>query len=289
MTELVMIDGTVVPPAEARISVFDRGFLYGDAVFETIRTYGGRPFELDAHVTRLSRSAARVLIELPVSVTTIQREVVDAVTAAKNAESYIRLMVTRGSGELDLAPDATLTPTRVVIVGPLRPPPPDVYVNGVSVLTYRTMRAADATDAVGAKVTNYLVSVLAMRQAREAGAAEALVVDRNGCVVEGATSNVFAVAQGRLVTPPEDAGILLGITRLRVLAVARELGLQVELRAMPLPELVRAQEVFISSSIRELVPVVRVDAEPIGSGVPGLVTLRLLRAFREKINKDMGL
>jgi branched-chain amino acid aminotransferase len=289
MSVLVMIDGQLLPEERACVSVFDRGFLYGDAVFETMRTYGGAPFELHAHMERLARSAARVLIQFPVALSVIQDEVMETVEQAGNSESFIRVMLTRGTGEFDLAPDVARNPMRVVIVAPLRLQPPGVYSEGVGVVTYRTMRAADATDAVGAKVANYLVSVLAMSQAREAGAAEALVVDRNDCVVEGTTSNVFVVSDGRLSTPPEEAGILLGITRARVLAVARSLGLSPELRPLPLDELRQADEVFISSSIRELVPVVRVDGDPVGSGRPGPTTLRLLQAFRDKIKEDMGL
>jgi branched-chain amino acid aminotransferase len=289
MTALVMIDGCVMAPERARVSVFDRGFLYGDAVFETIRTYGGRTFALDEHMDRLARSAGRVLIPLPVPIATIRAEVLSAVAEAGNPESYVRAMLTRGSGPLDLAPGPDLVPLRVVIVGPLRPPPPEAYAEGVGVITHRTQRTADATDAAGAKVTNYLVSVLAMRQARAVSAAEALIVDRSGCVVEGATSNVFAVIDGRLVTPPEAAGILLGITRQRVIEAARDLGLEVVERALPLADLAVCSELFISSSIREMLPVVRVDGAMVGSGKPGAVTLGLLAAFRAKVGQDMGL
>lgn len=289
MGKLVMIDGQLVASERASVSVFDRGFLYGDSVFETIRTYGGRPFELGAHVARLAQSAARVFIELPVAPPVLVAEVERAVAAAANDESYVRLMVTRGSGELGLAPDATMQPLRVVIVMPLTPPLPEQYREGIRVVTFRTRRTADATAAAGAKVANYLVSVLAMREARAAGAAEALVVDGDGCVVEGATSNVFAWCGGRLVTPPDDAGILPGITRAHLLAVASELGFPVDLRALPLVELRGAEEAFISSSIRELLPIVSVDGHRIGSGRPGRRTLELLAGFREKVKHDMGL
>jgi branched-chain amino acid aminotransferase len=176
----------------------------------------------------------------------------------------------------------------VIIVGRLEPPPPEAYTHGISVVTYRTQRTADATRAVGAKVANYLVGVLAMREARLVGASEALVVDGEDCVVEGATSNVFALIGGRLVTPPEDAGILAGITRGCLLDVARELGLGVELRRLPLRELLRAEEAFVSSSIRELLPVVSVDSHPLGEGRPGPVTLGMLEAFRELVLREIG-
>jgi branched-chain amino acid aminotransferase len=289
VTILAMIDGQIVPPEHARVSVFDRGFLFGDSVFETIRTYGGVPFALDEHIERLARSAARVYINLPVATETIRAEVLRVVAEAGNDESFIRVMVTRGHGEIALPPQVASHPVRVVLVTPLVAPPDEAYSRGVSVLAYRTQRVADSTDAVGAKVANYLVSVLAMRDARRVGAVEALIVDGNGCVVEGATSNVFAVIDGQLVTPPEDAGILLGITRATLLDVARSEGMAPVLRPLPLEELMAAEEVFISSSIRELLPVVRIDDSPIGSGEPGPVSQRLLNAFRKKINQIMEL
>jgi branched-chain amino acid aminotransferase len=289
MTTLVMIDGEIVPSERATISVLDRGFLYGDSVFETIRTYGGRPFALGEHIARLEKSAERVFIQLPVPASTIEAEVERAVAAANNPESYMRVMVTRGSGPLGLDFDRVENPVRVVIVGPLVPPPPQAYADGIGVVSYRTRRAAEDTEAVGAKVGNYLVAVLAVREARQAGAAEALVVDGDGNVVEGASSNVFAVFGSTLVTPPEEAGILAGITRAHLLEVARELGLDVRLEPLPLERLGRADEVFISSSIRELLPVVRIDGTAVADGRPGPMTRRLHAAFLEKVRKIMGL
>ena len=284
---VVMIDGRVVAPEHATISVFDRGFLYGDSVFETIRTYGGRPFALEEHLERLEWSAKRVFITLPAARDVIGSEVREAVRLAGNSESYVRVMVTRGSGPLGLDSDQVENPVRVVIVGPLTPPSAEAYEQGIGVVSYRTRRAAEDTDAVGAKVGNYLVAVLAMREARRAGAAEALIVDGAGNVVEGASSNVFAVFGGALVTPPEDAGILPGITRAHVIAVANEIGIDVELAPLALDRLLAAEEIFISSSIRELLPVVRVDSSTIGKGLPGDTTRRLHEAFRKKVNKIM--
>jgi branched-chain amino acid aminotransferase len=284
-----MIDGRIVEPDAAVISVFDRGFLYGDSVFETIRTYEGQPFALTEHVARLERSAERVFIPLPLPPQAIAEEVREVVRRAGNAESYVRVMVTRGSGPLGLEADRAERPARVVIVAPLVPPPAEAYGQGISVVTYRTRRAAEDTDAVGAKVGNYLVAVLAMREARAAGAAEALIVDGRGHVVEGATSNLFAGFDGALVTPPEEAGILPGITRAFLLEVAGELGVELRLEPIPLERLLGADELFVSSSIRELLPVVRVDDQPIGDGRPGELTRRLHLGFREKVRKIMGL
>jgi branched-chain amino acid aminotransferase len=283
MTSLVMIDGRPMAPEAAKVSVFDRGFLYGDSVFEALRTYAGRPFALARHLARLSTSAARVFIDLPVSVEQIGREVESAIVGAGNAESYVRLTLTRGVGEaMGLDPGLSRHALRVVIVTPLNSPPPEAYRDGVSAISHHTERVTDHSAAAGAKVGNYLMAVLANREARLANAAEALIVDGRGCVVEGATSNVFVVlADGTLLTPPEADGILLGITRETLLAVAAELGIPIRLESLPLEVVKNAAEVFISSSIRELLPVVNIDGTPIGNGQPGPTTLRLLAAFRK--------
>jgi len=282
MPTLVMIDGRVTGVADAVVSVFDRGFLYGDSVFETIRTYGGQPFALEEHLTRLEWSAERVYMRMPVERRVLRSEIEVLLREANNSESFIRVMVTRGKGPLGLDPDLADHPTRVVIVAPLIPPTPAAYTDGVGVVTYRTQRTADATDAAGAKIGNYLVSVLAMREAKQSGAVEALVIDANDCVVEGTSSNLFVVIAAKLVTPPDSAGILPGITRARIIELAAALGIEVEYRAVLLRELRAADELFISSTIREILPVVRVDGALIGNAKPGPVTLRLIGAFRDR-------
>lgn len=283
MSELVSIDGRIVSAAEASVSVFDRGFLYGDSVFEALRTYRGVPFALPEHLERLKRSAARVYIPLPVTEEQLRREIAEVLAMAGNTESYIRLMLTRGRGEsLGLDPALASAPLRLILVTPLRASPDWYYERGIAVVTYRTQRMSDATSAAGAKLGNYLVAVLAMKEARAAGAEEALVTDLDGRIVEGSTSNVFAVERDCLITPPEEAGILLGITRERVIGLANELGLPIEYRSFSAEELVRADEAFICSTVREIVPVVSVDGRSIGAGVPGPRTKALLRAFRER-------
>lgn len=284
-----MIDGNLLEPEQATVSVFDRGFLYGDSVFETIRTYGGAPFEIDQHLERLAWSAGRVFIPLPVPLDVLQGEVRIAVTAAQNPESYIRVMVTRGRGAMGLDPSTTEHSVRVIIVDRLAPPSPVDYTRGIGTITFKTQRFGDATEAAGAKVANYLVAVLAMREARAAGASEALITDHTGRIVEGSTSNVFAVHAGELITPPESAGILPGITRRRVLEAALDLGVAIRYRAFDQASICDHDELFVSSSIRELLPVVRVDGRPVGEGVPGPLTRALLEKFRENVARDMGL
>lgn len=280
MSRVVSIDGSIVAPEDAKVSVYDRGFLYGDSVFETIRTYRGEAFALGEHMERLERSAERVAISMPAPREQIAEEVRAAIAAAGNAESYARVMISRGAGPLGLDPSLSLRPLRVVLIEPLTPLPASMYREGVSVVSVRTERPADAAQ--GAKVGNYLASLLALRAAKEAGAHEALITNIAGRVVEGTTSNVFAVQKGELVTPPEDAGILPGITRALLLSAAADIGLPVRFAMMTPEDLSRSEEVFLSSSLREVLPVVRVDGAVVADGKPGRVTRELHAAFRRR-------
>ncbi|MEO6600383.1 MAG: aminotransferase class IV [Polyangiaceae bacterium] len=277
----VMIDGALVPAERAVVSVFDRGFLYGDSVFESLRTYRGKPFDLSLHLARLERSAARVFIPLPISVAILEREVLQAIDAHSSVERYVRMTLTRGVGRsLGLDPELAETPLRVIQVMDLTLPPPELYERGIHAISYRIERASDTAGVADAKIGNYLLAVLAMRAARAAGAQDALLMSSNGDLLEGTTSNVFAVFGGKLLTPPENSAILPGITRAHVLELARVTGVPVELRAMPKAEIAGADEVFICSSIRELVPVVNLDGRAVGPGVPGPVTRELHRLYR---------
>ncbi len=284
MSRVVVIDGEVVPPERAFISVYDRGFLYGDSVFETIRTYGGELFALEEHLSRLHDSAAKMGIDMPVDVATLAEETRRGVALSGNPESYARVMLTRGTGPLGLDTALAEGPCRVILVEPLVTPPPEHYANGISAWCVETVRASDAADS--AKLGNYLASLLALRKARAAGAVEALVVNRDGLVVEGTTANVFAVKDGALITPPLDIGVLAGITRARVLAIAAELGIPVEERALTREQIQAVDELFLTSSIREILPVVRVDDVAIGSGQPGEITRKIHRAFRRRLGLD---
>ena len=281
MGRLVSIDGTIVRPEDAKVSVYDRGFLYGDSIFETLRTYGGKPLALAEHMARLASSAERVAITLPIAVDVIAAQVVEALAAAQNPESTVRVMVTRGTGPLGLDPNLAEKPLIVTMVEPLSALSTALYRDGVSVITFRTERASD--HAPGAKVGNYLAGVLAIKAAKAVGAHEAILLDASGHVVEGTTSNVFALRNGVLHTPSEEAGILVGITHAEVLEAARLLALAVDTSPMFPADLHGADEVFISSTIREILPAVRVDDRPVGDGLPGPVTRALHRAFRERV------
>lgn len=280
---VVWIDGQRA--REPRVSVYDRGFLYGDSVFEVIRTYGGKPFGLEEHVARLHRSAAKIAIELPWSEAALDAEIREALREAAFDESYIRVIVTRGVGKLGLDPDLADEPTRVVMIHPLTLPPLPVYRDGVAVYVVDSVRATDGTSAEGAKASNYLANLLALRDAKRHGAYEPVFIDHtNGEVLEGGTSNVFAVFGRTLVTPPERR-ILGGITRKHVLAAASDLEVRIE--PMSLERFRSADELFLTSTVREVVPIVRIvgpsGSHTVGAGVPGPRTRQIHRAFRAHV------
>jgi branched-chain amino acid aminotransferase len=283
----VSIDGIVRAPSEARVSVFDRGFLYGDSVFETIRTYGGKPFAMMEHLDRLWRSAELVFIDIPWTRQQLVGEIDAALRVAQNQESYIRVMVTRGQGQMGLDPALAEVPLRVIIVGPLQRLAASLYDSGAMAVTFQTARPSDATSP-GAKIGNYLVAVLAMREAKKHGANEALIVDREGLVAEGASSNIFLVRDGALITPPLSAGILAGVTRKYALLAAQALGMAIQELCPSTADLLAADEVFVSSSIRELLPIVGVNGTPIGEGAVGPVTRAITSKFRQLVAQELS-
>ncbi len=295
MTATVSIDGVLVPAGEARVSVFDRGFLYGDSVYEVVRTYGLEPFELGPHLARLATSAGRIALRLPWTDERMEREIRRVVDSSRRVgesdpggapwnqgERSVRVVVTRGSGEMGLDPGLANEPTVVIIALPLHGPPSSAYRQGISAWPFGgpggPVRAGDPA----AKTGEHLFHVLAVREARGHEAQEALLVDGDGCVTEGASSNVFAVRDGSLETPPLQVGLLAGVTRALVIELARQLGIPLRERPLPLGDLERADEVFLTSTVREVLPVVRIGGCRIGSGAPGPVTARVHAAFRER-------
>ncbi|MCB9707621.1 MAG: aminotransferase class IV [Myxococcales bacterium] len=280
MTEVVSIDGQLLPAAKATVSVLNRGFLYGDSAFEVLRTYQGRPFKGPEHLRRLLSSCTRLLIECPVSLDILAEEMHAALEYAGNAESYIRIIVTRGSGPVLLDLRTAQHPTRVIIVLPLPPQPSAMYQDGVEISLVASSRATDGSRAVGAKASNYQPNMLALHEAKKRGAYESVFVGLHGEVSEGASSNLFVVREGTIVTPPIRAGILEGITRRCAIDLARSLDHAVIETALFPSDLYGADEIFITSTLREIVPVVRVDGEPIGRGHPGSITQKVIRAFR---------
>lgn len=280
----VSIDGQMFAAADARVSVFDRGFLYGDSAFEVMRTYRRRPFRERDHLERLERSCQRLLLPVSSGAAEWTAIVSRTIDASKLPECNVRVMVTRGVGPMGLDLSEARSPTVFCFALPLQTLPPDLYENGVAVGLSHAARATDGTRAVGAKTSNYLGSVLALHEVKRTGAHEAIIVGPNGEIVEGATSNIFLVRGGELATPPIEAGILAGITRKTVLELAEQLGLRVQETTLHPHDLYRADEVFITSTVREVVPVVRVDDLVVAAGKPGPCTKRLLEAYRTQAN-----
>jgi branched-chain amino acid aminotransferase len=286
MAVVVNIGGELHPPERAAVGVFDRGFLYGDSVYETLRTYGGKVFELERHLERLRRSAASIFMRVPWDDARLRAEVERTVGEGGNAESYVRIVVTRGTGKFGLDPHNADEPLPIVIVRPLEPPPPEAYATGIALAVVGVRRnLRDALDPA-AKTGNYLNSVLALREAREAGAFEAILLDAEGHVTECASANIFCVRGGFLLTPPLSVGILDGVTRALVLELAPAADVPAREAMLTPRDLITASEVFITSTTRELVPVVEIvyegERSRIGEGRPGTVCLALLERYREQ-------
>jgi branched-chain amino acid aminotransferase len=287
-TGKVSIDGQVVDSGEARVSVFDRGFLYGDSVFEVFRTYGGVPFAETEHLERLGRSADRLMIPMPVSIERLSSEVRATLNAAGDGEWYVRVVITRGTGPLTYDPSTARAPLRVIIAAPVSVPPREHYERGVAVSLLQASRPTDDERASGAKASNYLANLLAVHEAKQKGAQEALVVGRKGQILEGASSNIFIVKDGKVRTPEPQPGILVGITRAAVLAAAADEGIEVEEGEVRPEDLYGADEAFITSSIREVMPVVSADGQTIGQGTPGPVTKRLREGYLRAVARATG-
>jgi branched-chain amino acid aminotransferase len=280
----VWIDGAPQPADAARVSVFDRGFLYGDSVYEVTRTFKGVAFALDDHLDRLERSAAGILMQTPPRAA-IQRAVEETIAATGLADAYVRIVVTRGAGEIGLDPAMADQPRLIVIVRPVKPPPPEAYRDGVDVAIVGRQRFSPSmpTSTVDPQVKsgNYLGSVIAIAEARKRHAFEAILCDNVGRITEGSSSNFFIVKGRRVSTPPVSVGLLEGITRKNVIALLRKARIGfAELPLWPI-DLAQADEAFLTSSVRGVVPITRVDGKPLGDGRVGPVTARVLALYAE--------
>jgi len=275
----VFIDGGVRPPEEAKVSVFDRGFLYGDSVYETIGTAYGRLFAARDHLDRLERSAERIGLAVPPRAE-IERAIAETIEAAANPESRVRVILTRGVGKLDLDPASCSDTRLVVIVFPLGPPTPEMFEKGVAVAIVSVARNSPRAIDPAVKSGNYLNNVLALGEARRRSKAyEAILCAGDGSVAEGSTSNVFAVVGGEVRTPPPEVGILDGITRAKVMGLCGDAGIPLAERRLSPDELRGADEAFITSATRGVLPVTTIDERPVGGGAPGPVTRRLMALY----------
>ena len=278
MPDIGFVNGRFMPLEEATVPVEDRGFQFGDGVYEVIRTYHGKPFQLDAHLIRFERSAGAIDLPLPWILQQWAAHVQEGVRRSGYAESKVYLQLTRGAAPRDHAFPASVKPTAVMTVRELKPMDPTRQAAGVAVMTMDDWRWGRCDI----KSVNLLPNVMARQKAAQAGAFEAIFV-RHGQVTEGAVSNVMIVKAGRVLTAPGGEQILSGVTRTLVLELARKEGLPVEERFVSREELLHADEVFLTSTTIEVLPVIRVDGGPVGSGKPGPVTQKLQAAFRRFI------
>ncbi len=279
MPRIVAMNGRLVPEAEATVSVFDHGLLYGDGVFEGMRAYGGRVFRLAEHLDRLWHSARAIALEIPVTKEALARTVDETVAANGQPDGYVRLVVTRGAGTLGLDPNRTAHPQVIVIVDTIALYPREHYERGLRIVTAATQRTHPAALSPRIKSLNYLNNIMAKLEGLQAGCVEALMLNHKGEVAECTADNVFAVRRGAVVTPPPDAGILEGITRGAVMELAAAAGIDCRETTLTRHDLYTADEVFITGTAAEVVPVVEIDGRKIGAGVPGPVTKRLAADF----------
>ncbi|HOB87087.1 MAG TPA: branched-chain-amino-acid transaminase [Bacillota bacterium] len=281
MSRLVFINGKMVPRQEAGVSVFDHGFLYGDGVFEGIRAYNGRIFRLKEHIRRLYQSAHHIMLEMPYDEETMARNVVETVRANHLKDAYIRVVVSRGVGDLGLDPRKCKECSVVIIADSIVLYPDELYEQGLKVISVPTRRnAVDALDPQ-IKSLNYLNNILVKIEANQAGVMEAIMLNRDGYVTEGSGDNLFIVRRGNLITPPSYLGILEGITRNAVIELARKEGLTVLEAPFTRHDLYIAEECFLTGTAAEIIPVIEVDMRRIGTGRPGPITRRLMESFRE--------
>ncbi|QDT16344.1 branched-chain-amino-acid transaminase [Alienimonas californiensis] len=280
MTQHVFLAGRLVPEAEATVSVFDHGLLYGDGVFEGIRVYGGSVFLHDAHIDRLFESAKAIHLEIPMSPAEVKAAVEQTVEANGVTDGYVRLVVTRGSGALGLDIRKTANPQVIVIAADIALYPKELYQSGLKLITSGTIRNHPAALPARVKSLNYLNNILAKIEGFAAGAGEVLMLNHVGQVAECTGDNIFVIKRGVIKTPPLDAGILAGLTRAAVIQLAKRRGLEVREEAMVRHDIYTADECFLTGSAAEVIAAVSLDGRPIGDGKPGPITNDLLADFR---------
>jgi branched-chain amino acid aminotransferase len=285
MDPLIWIDGKLYPKSEAKVSVYDHGLLYGDGVFEGIRQYNGRIFEKGAHIERLFESALGIRLKMPYTHAQLGEALEEAVAANKQRDCYIRLVVTRGTGYLGVSPKNCVAPVTFIIADSIQLYPEEMYRTGMSIITASVARTHPNALSPRIKSLNYLNNVLAKWEALDAGVPEALMLNHMGFVCECTGDNIFIVKNGELVTPPEEAGILLGITRGVVMGLARKAGIPVLEKNLSRQDIYVADECFLTGTAAEIVPVTKIDSRMIKDGKPGPVTGRLLEAFHKKVRE----
>ena len=280
---IIYIDGKYYPEEEAKISVFDHGLLYGDGVFEGIRAYEGRVFKLEEHLRRLEDSAKAILLKIPLDRDEMRAAVLETCKRNKMKSGYLRLVVTRGKGYLGLSPDRCKKPTVIIIASELELYPEKYYREGLRVVTVPTWRNSPAALDPGIKSLNYLNNILAKIEGQQAGAQEVILLNPQGLVAECSGDNIFFIRDQVLVTPKLSSGALNGITRNTVLEIAREAGWKTREDDVRRYDLFTAEEMFLTGTGAEVIPVVEVDGRTIGTGKPGKHTADLTRRYHKLV------
>ncbi len=281
---LIYLDGKYLPSEEAKISVFDHGLLYGDGVFEGIRCYNGYVFKLDEHLERLYDSAKSLMLTIPIQIDELRQAVLETLRRNDLREGYIRLIVTRGIGDLGLDPDKCRNPSIIIIADKIALYPQNYYEDGLEIVTVSVRRNYSEAINPRIKSLNYLNNILAKIEAKQSGVVEALMLNNDGYVVECSGDNIFLVKNETIITPPSYIGILEGVTRNCVITLAQEAGFEVEERVFTRHDIYIADECFLTGTAAEVIPVVKLDQRVIGTGEPGIVTQKLIAAFRHFAN-----
>ena len=279
----VYINGKLFDKADAKISVYDHGLLYGDGVFEGIRIYNGKAFKLKEHVDRLFESARHIKLEIPLSREQMTQAINDTIAANQKVEGYIRPLVTRGAGSLGLDPRRTSDPQVVIIVDDISLYPPELYETGMEIATVSTIRNHPNAVNPRIKSLNYLNNILAKIEGIQAGCLESLMLNHKGEIAECSGDNIFLIRGGVLRTPPIDAGILEGITRNTVIDLALDASIPVQEVPLTRHDVFIADEVFLTGSAAEVIPVVKCDGRVIGAGKPGPITHQLREAYHQLV------
>ena len=283
MGRKIYIDGKLVEESEAKVSVFDHGLLYGDGVFEGMRAYAGRVFKLGEHLERLYASGKAITLEIPMSREDLASAIEKTMQANSLRDAYIRLVVTRGPGDLGLDPRKCPKPSVIIIAASIELYPEELYETGLEIITGSTRRISPSALNPRIKSCNYLNNILAKIEGIRAGVMEVLMLNDQGRVAECTGDNVFRVAGRTIETPPADAGILEGVTRNAVMEMAREAGFAVRERDLTLYDLYVAEEVFLTGTAAEIIAVTKIDGRAIGTGRPGQVTDDLRSRFRKLV------
>lgn len=280
----VSINGKLVPAAEATVSVFDHGLLYGDGVFEGMRIYGGKVFRLEEHIDRLYESARAICLEIPIDAEAMIAATIETIEANELQDGYVRLIVTRGVGTLGLGPDRCDHPQVIIIADTIALYPAEYYEKGLEIITSSVIRNHPAALSPRIKSLNYLNNIMAKIEGMQAGCVEALMLNHKGEVAECTGDNIFVVKKGELYTPPLEAGILAGITRDTVIQLAKEAGIPTHETPLTKHDIYIADECFLTGSAAEVISVVKLDSRPIGDGKPGEMTKTLKKAFEKAVS-----